>query len=296
MQTIKWLEVVDRHLAWRRSLPSVNILLTSTCWRNDHNGFSHQGPGFIDTLLTKQGNVVRTLFPCDANTLLVTMKECFETTDKVNCICIDKQPHLQFLTFDEATQHHKAGISEWKWASHLKEGQQPDIVLACCGDVMTQESLAAAAFLREHAPDFTFRFVNVLDLMRMYAPQHHPRGMPQEEFEQLFGREEDVVFAYHSYPSSLHQLLHNRAKPERFHVRGYTENGTTTTPFQMVREETHRRHRRACSMGGRFSQATLRHSRPCVRLSPSLLCLLFPPPLCLCSLFFSLSLLFCRCV
>jgi len=203
-------------------------------WRNDHNGFSHQGPGFVDAVLTKRGCVTRAYFPVDANTLLATASHCFNTQNRVNVIVIDKQPQLQYLTIDEAIAHREAGISRWAWASTDVEGEEPDVVVVSCGDVMTMEALAAVAYLREHAPALKIRFLNVLNLMRLYSPHIHSHGMPDDKFDALFTKTTDIVFAYHSYPTTLHQLVHNRPNPARFHVRGYIENGTTTTPFDMV--------------------------------------------------------------
>ncbi len=235
VQHSKWLEAA-RDLPWRRPVPSLNLLLTSTCWRNDHNGFSHQGPGLIDTLITKQGSVTRVYLPPDANCLLSVADHCLRSRDYVNLIVIDKQPQLQYLTADEAALHCAAGASVWPWAGTEDdhEGAQPDVVLACAGDIPTMELLAAAELLRQHVPDLVFRFVNVVDLMRLSPAADHPHGLSSGEFASLFTEDTDVVFAFHGYPGAVHGLVHGQADPARFHVRGYREHGTTTTPFDMV--------------------------------------------------------------
>jgi xylulose-5-phosphate/fructose-6-phosphate phosphoketolase len=250
-QHAKWLEACA-DLLWRGSVPSLNYLLTSTCWRNDHNGFSHQGPGFMDTVLSKKGSVSRVYLPPDANCLLVVADHCLRTTDRVNLIIIDKQPQLQWLELSAAREHCAAGASVWDWAGTPGE-RAPDVVLACAGDTATQETLAAAAWLAEHAPDLAVRVVNVVDLMSLATPDAHPHGMTQERFEQLFTAETQVVFAFHGYPGLIHQLLHGRPAPGRFHVRGYREEGTTTTPFDMVvLNQTSRFH---------LAELALRHAR-----------------------------------
>jgi xylulose-5-phosphate/fructose-6-phosphate phosphoketolase len=232
IQHAKWLEAAGS-LEWRAPVSSLNVLLTSTCWRNDHNGFSHQGPGLIDTMISLRGSVTRIYFPPDANTLLPVAEHCLESTDYVNLIVVDKQDHLQYLSLDEGREHAAAGASRWEWAGS-EDGGDPDLVLASIGDVPTMESLAAAALLREHTPDLRFRFVNVADLMTLPPPDVHPHGMEEDRFRSLFGDEVDVVTAFHGYARALHQILHGRPRPSRFHVRGYTEVGTTTTPFDMV--------------------------------------------------------------
>jgi xylulose-5-phosphate/fructose-6-phosphate phosphoketolase len=232
IQHAKWLEAAEG-LEWRAPVSSLNVLLTSTCWRNDHNGFSHQGPGLIDTMISLRGSVTRIYFPPDANTLLPVAEHCLESTDYVNLIVVDKQDHLQYLSLEEGREHAAAGASRWEWAGS-EDGDDPDLVLASIGDVPTMESLAAAALLREHTPDLRFRFVNVVDLMSLPPPDVHPHGMEAERFRSLFGDEVDVVTAFHGYARALHQILHGRPRPSRFHVRGYNEVGTTTTPFDMV--------------------------------------------------------------
>ncbi|HEX5712971.1 MAG TPA: phosphoketolase family protein [Solirubrobacterales bacterium] len=232
IQHTKWLEEM-RRLQWRAPVASLNVLLTSTCWRNDHNGFSHQGPGLIDTMLSLRGEVVRIYFPPDANSLLAVADHCLRSRDYVNLIVEDKQPQLQYLTYEEAQAHAAAGASRWEWASSDGEGDV-DVILGCAGDIPTQETLAAAWLLRRHTPDLRVRLVNVIDLMTLFPAEVHPHGMPEERFVELFGRDDEVVFAFHGYARALHQLLHGRPHPGRFHVRGFNEQGTTTTPFDMV--------------------------------------------------------------
>ncbi len=231
-QHAKWLEA-QAELPWRSPVPSLNVLLTSTCWRNDHNGFSHQGPGFMDTILSKKGSVARVYLPPDANCLLSVADHCLRSRNYVNLIIIDKQPQHQWLDLAAAREHCARGASRWEWASSDGDGE-PEIVFACAGDIPTQETLAAVAWLRERAPALRVRVVNVVDLMSLASPADHPHGMTTERFDDLFTRDRHVVFAFHGYPGAVHQLLHGRSQPERFHVRGYREEGTTTTPFDMV--------------------------------------------------------------
>ncbi|HEX2686819.1 MAG TPA: phosphoketolase family protein, partial [Kofleriaceae bacterium] len=231
-QHAKWLEA-QAELPWRAPVPSLNILLTSTCWRNDHNGFSHQGPGFMDTILSKKGTVSRIYLPPDANCLLSVAEHCLHSRNYVNLLIIDKQPQLQWLDLAAAREHCARGASRWDWASN-DAGGAPDVVLACAGDIPTQETLAAAAWLRDRAPTLRVRVVNVVDLMTLAAPEEHPHGMTAEHFNALFTPDCPVVFAFHGYAGAVHQLLHGRSNPPRFHVRGYREEGTTTTPFDMV--------------------------------------------------------------
>ena len=232
-QHAKWLKTCAIELPWRKPVPSLNYLLTSTCWRNDHNGFSHQGPGFIDSILTKQGIITRIYLPPDANCLLSVADHCLRSHNYINLIVIDKQPHLQYLNIDDAREHCARGASRWDWASNDHDGK-PDIVLACAGDVSTQETLAAAWLLRKYLPAMKVRVVNVVDLMRLWPPDVHPHGMDEETFLSLFTGTTDVVFAFHGYPRAVHEILHGRTNAPRFHVRGYIEEGTTTTPFDMV--------------------------------------------------------------
>ena len=231
-QHAKWLDVCAT-LPWRAPVASLNVLLTSTCWRNDHNGFSHQGPGFMDTILSKKGTVARVYLPPDANCLLSVSDHCLRSRGYVNLIIIDKQPQLQWLDMAAAREHCERGASVWRWASSEGEGP-PDIVLAAAGDVPTLETIAAAAWLREHAPGLSVRVVNVVDLMTLMAPGEHPHAMGARAFEALFTDETDVVFAFHGYAGAVHQFVHGRPNAGRFHVRGYREEGTTTTPFDMV--------------------------------------------------------------
>jgi xylulose-5-phosphate/fructose-6-phosphate phosphoketolase len=232
VQHSKWL--AEAHgLAWRAPVASLNVLLTSTCWRNDHNGFSHQGPGLIDVMLSKRGTVSRIYLPPDANTLLSIADHCLRSRDYVNLIVIDKQPELQWLPLDDACEHASRGASTWEWAGSAGTGE-PDVVLACAGDTPTLETIAAAWWLRGLAPELRIRVVNVVDLMALFAPSIHPHGMSDERFVELFTRDKHVVFAFHGYQFAVHQLVHRRPNPSRFHVRGFNEQGTTTTPFDMV--------------------------------------------------------------
>jgi xylulose-5-phosphate/fructose-6-phosphate phosphoketolase len=232
VQHAKWLQE-SKQLPWRAPVASLNILLTSTCWRNDHNGFSHQGPGLIDVVLSKKGSVARIYLPPDANCLLSVADHCLRSRDYVNLSVIDKQPQPQWLTFDEAVEHCARGASVWPWASN-DAGGEPDIVLAAAGDIPTQEVVAAAWWLRRHAPEMRVRVVNVVDLTSLFKSDVHPHGMQEDQFLDLFTRDAHVIFAFHGYQRAIHELLHGRTNPERFHVRGYCEEGTTTTPFDMV--------------------------------------------------------------
>jgi xylulose-5-phosphate/fructose-6-phosphate phosphoketolase len=231
-QHAKWLEACES-LPWRAPIASLNVLLTSTCWRNDHNGFSHQGPGFMDTVISKKGSVARVYLPPDANCLLSVADHCFRSKSYVNLIIIDKQPQLQWLGMAAAREHCARGASVWDWASN-SDGHEPDVILACAGDIPTLEIVAAAWWLRKKAPHLRIRVVNVVDLMALASPLEHPHGMSDERFVDLFGSETHVVFGFHGYPGAIHQLLHGRPQAHRFHVRGYREEGTTTTPFDMV--------------------------------------------------------------
>src|SRR5438067_9892360 len=230
-QHAKWLEVC-RKLEWRAPIASLNILLTSTCWRNDHNGFSHQGPGFIDTVISKQGTVARVYLPPDANCLLSVADHCLRSRNYVNLIVSDKQPQLQWLSMDQARAHCARGAGIWDWASSGVDDL--DVVLGCAGDIPTLETIAAAHWLRQRAPGLRVRVVNVVDLFAIADPHEHPHGVPADQFVQLFTRDVAVVFAFHGYPNVLHALLHGRENARRFHVRGYNEEGTTTTPLDMV--------------------------------------------------------------
>ncbi|MGN6700422.1 MAG: phosphoketolase family protein [Thermomicrobiales bacterium] len=232
VQHTKWLEEQTK-LAWRAPVASLNILLTSTCWRNDHNGFSHQGPGLIDVLLSKRGSVARIYLPPDANCLLSVADHCFQSRNYVNLIVIDKQPQLQWLDMETAVAHCAAGASVWEWASNAGDAE-PDVVLACAGDIPTLETVAAAWWLRRHAPELKVRVVNVVDLMTLFPRQFHPHGMDETQFVNLFTADKPVVFAFHGYQRAIHEIVHGHANTDRFHVRGFNEQGTTTTPFDMV--------------------------------------------------------------
>jgi len=232
VQHSKWLEEA-RNLSWRAPIASLNILLTSTCWRNDHNGFSHQGPGLIDVMLSKRGTVSRIYLPPDANCLLSVADHCLRSRDYVNLIVIDKQPQLQWLDLTTAIEHCARGASVWPWASN-DDGATPDVILAAAGDIPTLETVAAAHWLRQNVPDLKVRVVNVVDLMTLFLREMHPHGMDEAQFVQLFTADRPVVFAFHGYQRAIHQIVHGRPNAERFHVRGFMEQGTTTTPFDMV--------------------------------------------------------------
>ena len=232
VQHTKWLEEGIK-LPWRESIASLNILLTSTCWRNDHNGFSHQGPGLLDAVLSKKGAVARIYLPPDANCLLSVADHCFRSRNYVNLIVIDKQPQLQWLTMEQAVDHCTRGLSTWHWASN-EENIEPDVVMACAGDIPTLETIAAAWWLRHHIPELKVRVVNVVDLMTLYPSFLHPHGLNAASFTEHFTDDKPVVFAFHGYPRAVHELVHGRPNADRFHVRGFNEEGTTTTPFDMV--------------------------------------------------------------
>ncbi len=232
VQHAKWLEEGIK-LPWRAPISSLNILLTSTCWRNDHNGFSHQGPGLIDTVLSKKGAVARIYLPPDANCLLSVADHCFRSRNYVNLIVIDKQAQLQWLNMEDAIAHCTRGFSTWHWASN-DDNLEPDVVLACAGDIPTLETIAAAWWLRHHIPELKVRVVNVVDLMTLYPSYLHPHGMDNATFVEHFTDDRPVVFAFHGYPRAIHEVVHGRPNVARFHVRGFNEEGTTTTPFDMV--------------------------------------------------------------
>jgi xylulose-5-phosphate/fructose-6-phosphate phosphoketolase len=231
-QHAKWLKVT-RHIPWRRPIASLNYLLSSHVWRQDHNGFSHQDPGFIDHVVNKKAEIVRVYLPPDANTLLSVADHCLRSRDYVNVVVAGKQPALQYLSIDDAEIHCTRGIGIWEWASSDERGE-PDVVLGCAGDIPTLETLAAAALLREHLPELRVRVVNVVDLMRLQPDTEHPHGLPGVEFDALFTRDRPIVFAYHGYPWLIHRLTYRRTNHRNLHVRGYKEEGTTTTPFDMV--------------------------------------------------------------
>jgi xylulose-5-phosphate/fructose-6-phosphate phosphoketolase len=230
-QHAKWLTTTN-DIAWRRPIASLNYLLTSHVWRQDHNGFSHQDPGFIDHVVNKKSDVVRVYLPPDANTLLSVADHCLRSRQYVNVIVAGKQPALQFLTMEQAIEHCTKGLGIWDWAG-TEAGDEPDVVMACAGDVPTLETLAAVSILRAALPDLRIRVVNVVDLMRLQDPSSHPHGLPDEQFDALFTTDKPVVFAYHGYPSLIHRLTYRRAGHGNLHVHGYREEGTTTTPFDM---------------------------------------------------------------
>jgi xylulose-5-phosphate/fructose-6-phosphate phosphoketolase len=224
---------VTRQIPWRRPIASLNYLLSSHVWRQDHNGFSHQDPGFIDHVVNKKAEIIRVYLPPDANTLLSVADHCLRSRHYVNVIVAGKQPTLDYLSIDDAIVHCTRGLGIWDWAS-TDGGGEPDVVLACAGDVPTLETLAAAAILREHLPELKVRFVNVVDLMRLQPDSEHPHGLPDAEFDSLFTTDRPIVFAYHGYPWLIHRLTYRRTNHANLHVRGYKEEGTTTTPFDMV--------------------------------------------------------------
>jgi xylulose-5-phosphate/fructose-6-phosphate phosphoketolase len=230
-QHAKWLKTI-RELPWREPIPSLNYLLTSHVWRQDHNGFSHQDPGFIDHVTNKKGNVVRVYLPPDANTLLSVADHCLRSRDYINVVVAGKQPGPSWLDMDSAILHCARGLGIWDWAS--TDAGEPDVVLACAGDVPTMEILAAAELVRTHLPDLRVRVVNVVDLMRLHSPSEHPHGLPDAEFDAIFTSDRPVIFAYHGYPWLIHRLTYRRNGHANIHVRGYKEEGTTTTPFDMV--------------------------------------------------------------
>jgi xylulose-5-phosphate/fructose-6-phosphate phosphoketolase len=230
-QHAKWLKTT-RAIPWRRPIASFNYLLTSHVWRQDHNGFSHQDPGFIDHVVNKKAEIIRVYLPPDANCLLSVADHCLRSRHYVNVVVAGKQPALDYLTMDEAIAHCTRGVGIWEWAGN--GSGEPDVVLACAGDVPTLETVAAAAILRRELPDLTVRVVNVVDLMRLEQPREHPHGMEDAEFDALFTTDRPVIFAYHGYPSLIHRLTYRRRNHNNLHVRGYMEEGTTTTPFDMV--------------------------------------------------------------
>jgi xylulose-5-phosphate/fructose-6-phosphate phosphoketolase len=231
-QHAKWLKVT-RTIPWRRPIASLNYLLSSHVWRQDHNGFSHQDPGFIDHVVNKKAEIIRVYLPPDANCLLSVGDHCLRSRDYVNVIVAGKQPALNYLSMDDAIVHCTRGIGIWEWASN-DGNAEPDVVLACCGDIPTLEALAATALLRERLPDLKVRVVNVVDLMRLQPESEHPHGLPESEFDAIFTTNKPVVFAYHGYPWLIHRLTYRRHNHANLHVRGYKEEGTTTTPFDMV--------------------------------------------------------------
>ncbi len=232
-QHAKWLKVT-RELEWRAPISSLNYLLTSHVWRQDHNGFSHQDPGFVDLVANKKADIVRIYLPPDANTLLWVGDHCLKTYDRINVIVAGKQPEPQWLSIEEAEAHCKAGASVWDWASYEENTIAPDVVMACAGDVPTMETLAAVMLLHEAIPDLKIRTVNVVDLLALQDPEQHPHGIDNAAFDRIFTKDKPVVFAYHGYPYLIHRLTYRRTNHQNFHVRGFIEEGTTTTPFDMT--------------------------------------------------------------
>jgi len=232
-QHAKWLKVTAE-LPWRKPIASLNYLLTSHVWRQDHNGFSHQDPGFADFVANKSAGIVRLYFPPDANSLLWVTDHCLRTWNRINVITAGKQPQPQWLTVEEAEKHCDIGAGVWEWAGTCPKGEEPDVVMACCGDVPTLETLAAVDLLRGELPDLSIRVVNVVDLMTLQSHETHPHGFTDEAFDALFTKSRPVIFAYHGYPYLIHRLTYRRTNHENFHVHGFREEGTTTTPFDMA--------------------------------------------------------------
>ena len=255
-QHAKWLKV-SKHIPWRRSIASLNYLLTSHVWRQDHNGFSHQDPGFIDHVVNKKADIIRVYLPPDANTLLSVTDHCLRSRNYVNVIVAGKQPAPQWLDMDAAVKHCTAGLGIWPWASN-DQGGEPDVVMACCGDVPTLETLAAVELLREHFPELKMRVINVVNLMKLQPQSEHPHGLSDKEFDVLFTTDKPIIFAYHGYPLLIHRLTYRRTNHRNLHVRGYKEEGTTTTPFDMVGTQ------RSRSLSPR-----LRRHRSCARPWPA---------------------------
>jgi xylulose-5-phosphate/fructose-6-phosphate phosphoketolase len=232
-QHAKWLEKAKNELSWRAPVPSLNLLITSLVWRQDHNGFTHQDPGFLDVVTNKSPDVVRIYMPPDANCLLSVADHCLKSRDYINVIVADKQKHLVYLDMDAAIDHCTKGIGTWAWAS-TDDGVEPDVVMACAGDIPTMESLAAVDILKEKLPDLKIRFVNVVDLFRLMPEHAHPHGLSDRDFNSLFTKDKPVVFNFHSYPSLIHKLAYKRVNHENFHVRGYKEKGSINTPFELA--------------------------------------------------------------
>ena len=234
-QHAKWLKVCN-HIPWRRPIASLNYLLSSHVWRQDHNGFSHQDPGFIDHVVNKKAEVVRVYLPPDANCLLSVTDHCLRSRNYVNVVVAGKQPAPQWLTMDQAIKHCEAGLGIWEWASNDRGGE-PDVVMACCGDVPTLETLAAVDLLRQHAPELKIRVINVVDLMKLQAASEHPHGLSDHDFDALFTTDKPIIFAFHGYPWLIHRLTYRRNGHDNLHVRGYKEEGTTTHAVRHVRAE-----------------------------------------------------------
>jgi xylulose-5-phosphate/fructose-6-phosphate phosphoketolase len=232
-QHAKWLKVTSSEIPWRRPIASLNYLLTSHVWRQDHNGFSHQDPGFIDHVMNKKADIIRVYLPPDANALLCVTDHCLRSRNFINVIVAGKQPQLQWLDMDAAVKHCSSGIGIWEWASNDR-GSEPDVVMACAGDVPTLETIAAVELLRRLVPDLKIRVINIVDLMTLQPKEEHPHGLSSREFDALFTTDKPIIFAYHGYPWLIHRLTYRRTNHRNLHVRGYKEEGTTTTPFDMV--------------------------------------------------------------
>jgi xylulose-5-phosphate/fructose-6-phosphate phosphoketolase len=230
-QHAKWLKVCN-HIPWRRPVASFNYFLSSHVWRQDHNGFSHQDPGFIDHVVNKKAEVIRVYLPPDANCLLSVTDHCLRSRNYVNVVVAGKQPAPQWLTMDQAVKHCTEGLGIWSWASN-DQGSDPDVVMACCGDVPTLETLAAVELIRKHLPDLKIRVVNIVNLMKLQPKGEHPHGLSDHDFDALFTKDKPIIFAFHGYPWLIHRLTYRRTNHNNLHVRGYKEEGTTTTPFDM---------------------------------------------------------------
>jgi xylulose-5-phosphate/fructose-6-phosphate phosphoketolase len=238
----KWLKTTSKEIPWRAPIASLSYLLSSHVWRQNHNGFSHQDPGFIDHAVNKKADIIRVYLPPDANTLLSVTDHCLRSRNYINIVVAGKQPALQYLDMDSAIKHCTAGIGIWEWASNDKGGE-PDLVMACAGDVPTLETLAAVHLLRQFVPDLKIRVINVIDLMNLQPKEEHPHGLPDKDFDTLFTTDKPIIFAYHGYPWLIHRMTYRRTNHKNLHVRGYKEEGTTTTPFDMtVRNEMDRFH------------------------------------------------------
>ncbi|TRU23102.1 MAG: phosphoketolase family protein [Microcystis aeruginosa Ma_MB_S_20031200_S102] len=245
-QHAKWLDICKNHVPWRASVSSWNLLLSSVVWRQDHNGFSHQDPGFIDLVTNKSADVVRVYLPPDGNCLLSVANHCLKSKDYTNIIVADKQKHLQYLTIEEAIKHCTKGIGIWDWASNDDDGtnpDEPDVIMACCGDIITKESLAATAILREEFPYLKVRFINVVDLFKLQSESEHPHGLSERDFDSLFTPDKPIIFNFHGYPWLIHKLTYRRSNQERIHVRGYKEEGNINTPLELaIRNQVDRFH------------------------------------------------------
>ncbi|MGD8266471.1 MAG: phosphoketolase family protein, partial [Chromatiales bacterium] len=231
-QHAKWLDIADE-IPWRAPIPSLNLLITSTVWRQDHNGFTHQDPGFLDVVVNKSPEVTRIYLPPDVNTLLSVADHCLRSTNDINVIVCDKQKHLQYLDMDAAIKHCTKGIGIWDWASN-DQGYEPDIVMAACGDIPTKEALAAVVLLREHFNDLRIRFINVVDLYKMTPESEHPHGLSDRDFDSLFTIDKPVIFNFHGYPWLIHRLAYRRTNHPNLHVRGYKEKGNINTPLELA--------------------------------------------------------------